>query len=190
MKKLSKINSKKAIVAALFFGAVSFGSAQTDSAKTEKVAVTTNQMQTRTTAQNPAINGLKKQIEANPNDTDAIVKLATAYQDAQDWSNALLTWKSMSTLLPDWAPSYYSQAYVYQSMKDDANAKTAYEKYIASVKPEEIEASKKNLAYAHFFVAYTQQENDKEQAKLNIAKSLEYDPMNAEALKISEFLKK
>lgn len=187
MKKV--MNNNRYFAAALLMGAVSFGFAQTDSAKTEKVAITTNQMQTAATG-NPAIDGLKKQIEANPNDTDAIVKLATAYQDAQDWNNALLTWKSMSTLLPDWAPAYYSQGYVYQSMKDDASAKTAYEKYIASVKPEETEANKKNLAYAHFFIAYKLQETDKEQAKQHIAKSLEYDPTNADAMKVSEFVNK
>ena len=94
----------------------------------------------------------------------------------------------MSTLLPDWAPSYYSQAYVYQTMKDDANAKMAYEKYIAAVKPEEVEANKKNLAYAHFFVAYKLQETDKELAKQQIAKSLVYDATNEEAVKLSTFL--
>ena len=184
MKKESVINTKKAIVAALFFGAVSFGYAQTENAAAETVATT----QVQGTQQNPAIEALKKQIETNPNDTDAIVKLATAYQDAKDWNSALLTWKKMSTLLPDWAPSYYSQAYVYQTMKDDANAKMAYEKYIAAVKPEEVEANKKNLAYAHFFVAYKLQETDKELAKQQIAKSLLYDATNEEAVKLSTFL--
>ncbi len=187
MKNLVKFNSKKVIVAALFFGGLSLGFAQADSAKTQKVAITTNQVQKAATT-NPAIDGLKKQIEANPNDTDAIVKLATAYQDAQDWNGALETWKKMSTLLPDWSPSYYSQAYVYQSMKDDANAKMAYEKYIAAVKPEEVEASKKNLAYANFFIAFKNQETDKELAKQQIAKSLEYDATNEEAIKLSAFL--
>lgn len=183
MKNIKVMNSKNFFIAAFFMGAVTFGYAQ-DTVKTAQSA----EVQTKTTSQNPAIDGLKKQIAANPNDTEAIVKLATAYQDAQDWNNALATWKSMSTLLPDWAPSYYSQAYVYQNMKDDANAQSLYEKYIASVKPEELEASKKNLAYAHFFVAYKLQESDKEQAKQHIAKSLAFDPTNAEAVKVSEFL--
>lgn len=187
MKNLTVLNSKKVIVAALFFGAVTLGFAQTDSAKTDKVAVTTNQMQTAATG-NPTIDSLKKQIEANPNDTDAIVKLATAYQDAKDWNGALETWKKMSVLLPDWAPSYYSQAYVYQTMKDEANAKTSYEKYIAAVKPEEIEANKKNLAYANFYVAFKNQETDKELAKQQIAKSLEYDATNQDAVKLNAFL--
>ena len=183
MNNIKVMNSKKIFIAAFFLGAVTFGFSQ-DTLSTNQ----SEEVQTRTSSQNPAIDGLKKQIAANPNDTDAIVKLATAYQDAKDWNNALLTWKKMSTLLPDWAPSYYSQAYVYQTMKDDANAKMAYEKYIAAVKPEEVEANKKNLAYAHFFVAYKLQETDKELAKQQIAKSLVYDATNEEAVKLSSFL--
>lgn len=186
MKKERVINTRKAVIAALFFGATTFGYAQETAPTADPVATATEQVQT--TQQNPAIEALKKQIEANPNDTEAIVKLATAYQDVKDWPNALATWNKMSSLLPDWAPSYYSQAYVYQSMKDDAKAQMAYEKYIAAVKPEEVEANKKNLAYAHFFVAYQLQETDKEQAKQHIAKSLQYDAANEEAIKLNTFL--
>ncbi len=184
MKKVRIIKTQKAIVMALFFGATSFGFAQDTAKSSETVANTMTQVQT----ENPAIVVLKKKIEANPNDTESIVQLATAYQEVKDWNNALATWNKMSTLLPDWAPSYYSQAYVYQNMKDDANAKASYEKYIAAVKPEELEANKKNLAYAHFFVAYKLQETDKEQAKQHIAKSLEYDATNEEAIKLNAFL--
>lgn len=84
-------------------------------------------------------------MEANPKDAESLAKLATAYQDTTDWQNAIITWKKISVLIPDWAPSYYSQAYSYQSAKDDVNAKLSYEKYIATVKPEEIEANKKIL---------------------------------------------
>ena len=185
MKKDKVINTQKLFIAALFFGAVTFGTAQNSEQDTD----TTKTEQVQTNQQNPVIEALKKQIEANPNDTEAIVKLATAYQEVKDWNSALATWQKMSTLLPDWSPSYYSQAYVYQSMKDDDNAKMSYEKYIDAVKPEELEASKKNLGYAHFFVAYKLQETDKEQAKQHIAKSLQFDAGNEEAMKLSEFLK-
>ncbi|SFI53343.1 Tetratricopeptide repeat-containing protein [Halpernia frigidisoli] len=180
------INTKKAVIATLFFGAVSFGYAQTTTMPSDSAKVET--AQTQTASANPEIDTLKKQVATNANDTAALVKLATAYQDAKDLPNALATWKNISTLLPDWAPGYYSQGYVYQSMKDDANAKTAYEKYITSVKPEELEANKKNLAYAEFFVAYNLKDTDKESAKQHIAKSLEYDPMNADATKLKTFL--
>ncbi|WP_417430236.1 hypothetical protein [Halpernia sp.] len=185
MKKLEMNNTKKSIVAALFFSAISFGFAQTKTIPNDSTTVKT---EVKTNAETPEISALKTQIATNPNDTKALVNLATAYQNSKDFTNALETWKNISTLLPDWAPAYYSQAYVYQSMKDDANATLAYEKYISKVKPEELEANKKNLAYAEFYVAYNLKDSDKESAKQHLEKSLQYDPMNADALKLKTFL--
>ncbi|QBJ85661.1 hypothetical protein DDI74_05025 [Chryseobacterium gleum] len=175
--KMSKINS-------LFLGLILAGSVSLVNAQT------TQPETTATTSQpaNPTIEGLKKQVEANPKDTESLAKLAAAYQDASDWTNAIDTWKKISVLLPDWAPSYYSQAYAYQSAKDDANAKIAYEKYIATVKPEEVEQNKKNLAYAYFYLAFSEQKTDPNKAKEHIAKSIQYDPTNEDALKLSKTL--
>ncbi|WP_228446091.1 tetratricopeptide repeat protein [Chryseobacterium gleum] len=174
---MSKINS-------LFLGLILAGSVSLVNAQT------TQPETTATTSQpaNPTIEGLKKQVEANPKDTESLAKLAAAYQDASDWTNAIDTWKKISVLLPDWAPSYYSQAYAYQSAKDDANAKIAYEKYIATVKPEEVEQNKKNLAYAYFYLAFSEQKTDPNKAKEHIAKSIQYDPTNEDALKLSKTL--
>ena len=177
--KLSKINSISLFLGLILAGSVSFVNAQTTQPET---AATT----TQTT--NPTIEGLKKQIGANPKDAESLAKLATAYQEASDWPNAIDTWKKISVLLPDWAPSYYSQAYAYQSAKDDANAKIAYEKYIATVKPEEVEQNKKNLAYAYFYLAFTEQKTDLNKAKEHIAKSIQYDPTNQDAVKLSTAL--
>jgi tetratricopeptide (TPR) repeat protein len=184
--KMTKINIKN-----LFLGVILAGTASLVNAQTTKVDSANNTTNTAATAQagsNSTIDGLKKQIEANPKDTEALSKLATAYQEASDWTNAVETWKKISVLLPDWAPSYYSQAYAYQSAKDDANAKIAYEKYIATVKPAEVEQNKKNLAYAYFYLAFTEQKSDPNKAKEHIAKSLEYDPTNQDALKLSKVL--
>ncbi|MFC5872480.1 hypothetical protein SAMN05443633_104215 [Chryseobacterium arachidis] len=177
--KMIRMNIKTLFVGMILAGSVTFVNAQTT--QTDSAAATSQ-------TSNPTIDGLKKQIEANPQDTDALAKLAGAYQDASDWTNAIETWKKISALLPDWAPSYYSQAYAYQSAKDDANAKLAYEKYIATVKPEEIEANKKNLAYAYFYVAFSEQTTDKNKAKEHIAKSIQYDPTNQDAIKLSQAL--
>lgn len=180
--KMTKIKIKNLFLGLMFVGSAGFASAQTT--KTAEVSTSaTTQVVT-----NPAIEGLKKQIEANPKDTESLAKLATAYQEASDWTNAIDTWKKISVLLPDWSPSYYSQAYAYQSAKDDANAKIAYEKYIATVKPEEVEASKKNLAYAYFYIAFAEQKSDPDKAKEHIAKSLQYDPSNQDAVKLSTAL--
>jgi len=175
--KMSKINS-------LFLGLILAGSVSLVNAQTTQPETTATTSQSA----NPTIEGLKKQVEANPKDTESLAKLASAYQDASDWTNAIDTWKKISVLLPDWAPSYYSQAYAYQSAKDDANAKIAYEKYIATVKPEEVEQNKKNLAYAYFYLAFSEQKTDPNKAKEHIAKSIQYDPTNEDALKLSKTL--
>jgi len=175
-----KMNIKYLVLGLLFVGSASFVNAQTTQTDS---TVATSQAGT-----NPTIDALKKQIETNPKDTDALAKLAGAYQDASDWTNAVDTWKKISALLPDWAPSYYSQAYAYQSAKDDANAKLAYEKYIATVKPEEVEQNKKNLAYAYFYIAFAEQTTDPNKAKEHIAKSIQYDPTNQDAVKLNKVL--
>lgn len=182
--KTIKINTKQLFVGLMMIGSTGALVAQT-SPKTDSVKVTASTSQVQT---NPVIEGLKKQVEANPKDAESLAKLATAYQDATDWQNAIATWKKISVLLPDWAPSYYSQAYSYQSAKDDVNAKLSYEKYIATVKPEEIEASKKNLAYAYYYIAFSEQKDNPNKAKEHIAKSIQYDPTNQEAVKLSQAL--
>ncbi|HBV14850.1 tetratricopeptide repeat protein [Chryseobacterium carnipullorum] len=181
--KMTKINIKNLFVGLILVGSAGFANAQTTQTDSANTTVTTAQA-----GSNSTIDGLKKQIEANPKDTEALAKLAAAYQDASDWTNAIDTWKKISALLPDWAPSYYSQAYAYQSAKDDANAKLSYEKYIATVKPEEVEQNKKNLAYAYFYVAFAEQQSDPAKAKEHIAKSIQYDPTNQDAVKLSKTL--
>ncbi|MCE3074618.1 tetratricopeptide repeat protein [Chryseobacterium gwangjuense] len=181
--KMIKMNTKSLFLGLLFAGGLSFVSAQTT--QTDKTNATAKTSQT---GNNATIDGLKKQIEANPKDVNVLAQLATAYQEASDWTNAVDTWKKISVLLPDWAPSYYSQAYAYQSAKDDVNAKIAYEKYVATVKPEEVEQNKKNLAYAYFYLAFSEQKNDPNKAKEHIAKSIQYDPTNQDAVKLSKAL--
>ncbi|WP_449397898.1 tetratricopeptide repeat protein [Chryseobacterium wanjuense] len=181
-----KISIKSLFLGLIFIGGASVINAQTT--PTDSANNTTTTAATTQTTSNATIDGLKKQIEANPKDTDALAKLATAYQEASDWTNAIDTWKKISVLLPDWAPSYYSQAYAYQSAKDDANAKLAYEKYVATVKPEEVEQNKKNLAYAYFYIAFAEQQTNPDKAKEHIAKSLQYDPTNQDAIKLSKVL--
>lgn len=176
-----KMNSKNLFLGLLLATCTSLVNAQTTQPDNTKSTVTVSQT-------NPAIEGLKKQIEANPKDTEALAKLATAYQDASDWTNAVDTWKKISVLLPDWSPSYYSQAYAYQSAKDDTNAKLAYEKYISTVKPAEIEQNKKNLAYAYFYIAFAEQKTNPAKAKEHITKSIEYDPTNQDAIKLNQTL--
>jgi len=139
---------------------------------------------------NPTIEGLKQKVAANSQDSDSLFKLATAYQDAKNWNGAILTWQKMIALLPDWAPAYYSQGYSYQQAGNNDAAKVAYEKYISTVKPAEVEANKQTLAYAYFAVAYMAKDNDLPKAKDYVAKSLQLDPTYEDAINLNKQINK
>ncbi len=138
----------------------------------------------------PAIEALKKKIVENPSDTDSLYKLATEYQNVQNWNGAILTWGKMISVLPEWAPAYYSQGYAYQQAKNNDMAKASYEKFISLVKPAEIEASKPSLGYAYFFVAFMEKDANPEKAKQDVAKSLEYEPTYQDAINLQKALNK
>lgn len=138
----------------------------------------------------PAIEALKKKVIENPADTDSLYKLATEYQNVQNWNGAILTWSKMATALPDWAPAYYSQGYAYQQAGNNDMAKASYEKFISLVKPAEIEASKPSLGYAYFFIAFMEKDSNPEKAKQDIAKSLEYEPTYQDAINLQNTLNK
>lgn len=184
MKKETKI---KSLVFGLTLIAANYITAQTTTTTTDTI---NNNATTQVSAgaTNPEIEALKQKISANANDTEALVGLATAYQNANDWTSAIATWNKITALLPDWAPAYYSIGYANQSAKNNAGAKAAYEQYIMKVKPAEVEASKQNLAYAYFFIAFQDKDTDKEKAKQYIAKSLQYDGSNQDALALSKSL--
>lgn len=150
-----------------------------NSASVEQVALTS-----------PAIEALKKKIVENPSDTDSLYKLATEYQNVQNWNGAILTWGKMISALPEWAPAYYSQGYAYQQAKNNDMAKASYEKFISLVKPAEIEANKPSLGYAYFFVAFMEKDTNPEKAKQDVAKSLEYEPTYQDAINLQKALNK
>ncbi|TXH21356.1 MAG: tetratricopeptide repeat protein [Chitinophagaceae bacterium] len=139
---------------------------------------------------NPQIEGLKKMVAANPQDTDALFKLANAYQEAKNWNGAIMSWQKMSGLLPDWAPAYYSTGYAYQQAGKSELAKSAYEKFINTVKPSEMEANKEILSYAYFAVAYLVKENDPVKAKDYAAKSVQLNPTYQDAVNLNKQLNK
>jgi len=141
-------------------------------------------------ATSPAIEALKKKVAENPADTDSLYKLATEYQNVQNWNGAILTWGKMATALPDWAPAYYSQGYAYQQAQNSEMAKASYEKFISLVKPEEIEASKPSLGYAYYFIAFMEKDSNPEKAKQDVAKSLEYEPTYQDAITLQNNLNK
>ena len=139
---------------------------------------------------NPQIEELKKKVVENPQDTDALFKLANAYQEVKNWNGAILSWQKMSAVLPDWAPAYYSQGYSYQQAGNNELAKMAYEKYIATVKPAELDANKETLSYAYFAVAYLVKDSDVAKAKDYAAKSVQLNPTYQDAVNLNKALNK
>ncbi|MBQ0152062.1 MAG: hypothetical protein KBS61_04135, partial [Chryseobacterium sp.] len=138
----------------------------------------------------PAVEQLKKKVAENAKDSDALYQLANAYQEVKNWNGAVLTWQKMSALLPDWAPAYYSQGYASQQAGNNDAAKSSYEKYISTVKPEEVEANKQTLSYAYFAVAYLSKESDLAKAKDYVAKSVKLDPTYQDAVKLNAEINK
>lgn len=142
-------------------------------------------------ATSPQIEALKAKVAANPQDTDAIYKLAQAYQDVKNWDGAIMTWQKMITLLPDWEPAYYSQGYAYQQAGKQDLAAAAYQKYIdvlTSKPAADQEANKETLSYAYFAIAFILKDTDKEKAKEMVAKSLALNPTYADALNLQKTL--
>lgn len=136
----------------------------------------------------PQIEALRKTIAANPQDTDAIYKLAMAYQEVSNWNGAAFAWQKMINLLPDWAPAYYSQGYAYQQAKNDAMAQIAYENFILKADPKE-DANKDMLYYAYFFVAYQIKDSNPAKAKEYVTKSLQFNPTYQDAINLDKALK-
>ena len=138
----------------------------------------------------PEIEAAKIEVAKSPQDTNALFKLANAYQVAKNFNGEVQTWKKMSGLLPDWAPSYYSQGIAYQQLEKPELANIAFEKYVTLVKPEEIEANKSALAYAYFSIANFIKDKDMIKAKENLEKALLYNPASENALKLKAIFSK
>lgn len=132
----------------------------------------------------PEIETYKAKVAANAQDTDALFRLAQAYQDAKNWNGAILTWQKMIDLLPEWEPAYYSQGYAYQQAGNQDLGGLAYQKYIdvlAKKTPAEQEANKETLSYAYLAIAYLNKDSNKDKAKQYAAKSLELNPTSKDA---------
>lgn len=139
---------------------------------------------------NAQVTALNAKIKANPNDTDALYALANEYQNLKNWNGAIITWQKMQKLLPDWAPANYSLGYAYQQAGNNEMAKLAYQKYIDTVKPAEVDANKQTLAYAYFAVAYMVKDSDLAKAKDYAAKSVQMDPSYTDAVNLNKQLNK
>ncbi|MFW2136729.1 hypothetical protein ACK2M7_10690 [Chryseobacterium sp. TY4] len=141
---------------------------------------------------NPQIEGLKKKVAANPEDTTSMAYLAQAYQEAKNWNGAVLTWQKLTSLLPDWAPAYNSLAYAYQQSGNTDLANGSYQKYIDLItkNPAEVEANKESLSYAYFAIAYSNKDRDKAKAKEYADKAVAVNPTYQDAVNLVKYLSK
>lgn len=140
---------------------------------------------------NATIEELKKKVEANPKDADALVKLGVAYQEAQNWNGAIFTWDKMIALSPTWAYSYYAKGSAYQQLGNYDMAEISYQKYIDVVTaqaPEEQAKNKETLSYAYYLVAYFNQQKNLQKAKEYVAKAVELNPNYQDAVKLKNEL--
>ena len=142
---------------------------------------------------NPAIEALKKQIAADPNNVDAIVKLGAAYQEVQNWNGSILTWDKMIAISPTWAYSYYAKGSSLQQLGNDVMAEASYQQFIDTVlsqKPEEQATQKETLSYAYFLVAHYNQTKDIAKAKDYAAKAVQLNPTYQDAVTLNATLNK
>ena len=147
-----------------------------------------NQASVDAGATSPEIEALKALVAKNPQDTNTLFKLANAYQEVKNWNGAILSWQKMSGLLPTWAPAYYSQGYAYQQAGNNELAIIAYEKYIDTLKPEEVETNKEVLSYAYFAVAYLSKDKNPAKAKDYVSKSVMLNPAYQDAVNLNNQL--
>ncbi|MBD8017704.1 tetratricopeptide repeat protein [Kaistella pullorum] len=142
---------------------------------------------------NPQIEALKKQIAENPNDSDAIIKLGIAYQEAENYNGAILTWNKMAALVPSWEYSYYALGTNYQQLGNNDMAIAQYQKYIDTLLTKPVAEQEKNkvtLSYAYYLVAYFVQKSDLVKAKDYAAKASQLNPDYGDAVNLSNQLNK
>ncbi|ODM52421.1 tetratricopeptide repeat protein [Elizabethkingia meningoseptica] len=141
----------------------------------------------------PAIEAMKKQLAADPKNTDLLYKLANAYQEVQNWGGAASAWSQMASLLQTWEPAYYSLGYALQKNGDADGAIAAYQKYIdvLSAKPAADQAKGKELlANSYYNMASLTVSKDKAKALEYVTKALEANPSDADSAKLKEQLSK
>lgn len=142
---------------------------------------------------NPKIEALVKKLSTNPNDTNALVELGTAYQEAKNWNGALATWQKMASLVPNWEYAYYGQGVAYQQLANNEMAQQSYQKYIDTLLSKtaaDQEANKVTLSYAYYLVAYYAQQSDVAKAKDYVSKALALNPGYQDAAALSKQLNK
>lgn len=103
-----------------------------------------------------AIDALNKQLAADPKDSDALYKLATEYQNVENWKGAAYAWQRLTDVLPTWESGYYGLGYAFQKAGDGENAIASYERFVSTLAtktPAEKEKGKETLATVYYNLA-------------------------------------
>lgn len=135
-----------------------------------------------------AIAAYQKKIASSPKPSaNDNFGLGMAYFRSKDFVNADSSFAKITRSNPDLPLGYLWRGKANSNL-DPKNekwlAKPHYETFIAKVKPEEVEKSKKDLVEAYTYVAvYHMNNKDYATAKTNFKKVLELDPNNANAKK-------
>ncbi len=142
---------------------------------------------------NATIDDLRKKITANPKDLNAWVSLGTEYQKINNWEGALWAWQNMASESPSWDYAYFGQGVAQSMLKKDALAKMAFQQYTSKMNSKPVAdqmADKNNLSYAYYMLSYYEMQNNKPKALEYINKALQYNPEDADALKMKQILSK
>lgn len=135
---------------------------------------------------NAAIDALNKAVTTNPKDTDSLFKLATEYQNVENWKGAAYAWQRLTNELPTWESGFYGLGYAFQKAGDAPNAIASYERFVTILSgktPEEKAKAKETLATVYFNLANLTT-SDKEKSLQYINKSIEtFSTPDAVALK-------
>jgi tetratricopeptide (TPR) repeat protein len=136
-----------------------------------------------------AIELLKQKISNGKAGVNDYFTIGRAYLGSKDYVNADSSFSKIITAQPELAIGYLWKARAI-SRQDPENkkwgAKESYETYIAKIKPEEVEKSKKDLSEAYNYMAayYSLSKKDPANAKIYFQKVLEVDPTNVQAKKV------
>jgi tetratricopeptide (TPR) repeat protein len=140
-----------------------------------------------------AIDLFKSKINSGKGTVNDYYSIGRAYYYSKDFINADSSFSKIVAAQPDLALGYLWRAKA-NVQTDPENkqwkSKELYETFIAKVKPEEVERSKKDLIDAYnYLAAYHASKKDCAATKACLLKVVELDPNNAQAKKVLASLK-
>ncbi len=88
---------------------------------------------------------LLKALDIDPENIPCLTQLGFIYVEQKDYQSAIVTFRKVATVKPDFAHAYFNLGYLYWETKDYAQAKDMYQRVI-ELKPEFVDEALFNLA--------------------------------------------